>query len=147
MAKYYIAATIKSYTTRDNARNLVRGKYEDVPYDACMRTYETKEEGLNALAGFEPEIEYKLGGSRKFYRTDYALFAENNGEDEWIADTETPEKVLIAARIRNSDEWNEDDCRELCEMAGIEDEFEEADGEGFEAVIFKVAEILGVKIQ
>ena len=52
----------------------------------------------------------------------------------------------IAKRIREAQEWDENDCRDLCEAAGLEKEFEEADGEGFEAVVEKAAGILGVEI-
>lgn len=52
----------------------------------------------------------------------------------------------IAERIRNSNTWNEEDCRELCKLAGLEHEWEEADGETFEAVVYKAAEILEVEI-
>ena len=45
-----------------------------------------------------------------------------------------------------SDEWNPEDCRRLCELAGIEDEWNAADGETFEQVVFKAAEILNVRI-
>lgn len=42
--------------------------------------------------------------------------------------------------------WNEEGCRELCEAAGLEKEWEEADGETFESVIYAAAEKLGVEI-
>jgi hypothetical protein len=56
------------------------------------------------------------------------------------------DKYEIAEAIRNADEWNPDDCRELCELAGIEDKWDAADGETFEQVIYKAAEILGVEV-
>ena len=56
------------------------------------------------------------------------------------------DKYEIAEAIRNAGEWNPDDCRELCELAGIEDEWDAADGETFEQVIYKAAEILGVEV-
>lgn len=52
----------------------------------------------------------------------------------------------VAERIRNSDTWNEEDCKELCRLAGLEHEWEEADGSTFESVLYKAAEILGVEI-
>ena len=55
-------------------------------------------------------------------------------------------KNEIAERIRNSEAWNEEDCKELCELAGLSKEWEEADGETFEAIIYKAAEILEVEI-
>lgn len=56
------------------------------------------------------------------------------------------EAVELAERIREADEWNAEDLAELCEMAGLEKEWQEADGETFEQVAYKAAEILGVEI-
>lgn len=56
------------------------------------------------------------------------------------------DKYEIAEAIRNADEWNPDDFRELCALAGLEEEWTEADGETFEAVLYKAAEILEVEI-
>ena len=52
----------------------------------------------------------------------------------------------IAEIIRNSDTWDMDSLAELCEMAGMAEEWEAADGETFEAVAFAAAESLGVEI-
>lgn len=52
----------------------------------------------------------------------------------------------IAEEIRNSDEWDFELCEELCKLAGLETEWEEADGETFEFVLENAAEILNVKI-
>lgn len=59
---------------------------------------------------------------------------------------EEHEELAVAYRIYMSDEWNPEDCRRLCELAGIEDEWDTADGETFEQVVFKAAEILNVRI-
>ena len=56
------------------------------------------------------------------------------------------EAEQIAKRIWNSDEWNPDDCRDLCELAGLKKEWEEADGETFESVVYRAADILEVEI-
>lgn len=52
----------------------------------------------------------------------------------------------IAEEIRNSDEWDFELCEELCKLAGLETEWEEADGETFEFVLENAADILNVKI-
>ena len=52
----------------------------------------------------------------------------------------------VAEELRTSGEWIPELCEELCELAGLADEWEEADGESFEAVLFKAAEVLGVEI-
>lgn len=57
-----------------------------------------------------------------------------------------PDAEDVAERIRNADEWDPDDCRELCDLAGLSDEWANADGNTFEQVIYKAAEILGVEV-
>ena len=52
----------------------------------------------------------------------------------------------LAEKIRNSETWNCDLLAELCDRAGIFEEWKNADGETFESVAYKAAEILGVKI-
>ena len=52
----------------------------------------------------------------------------------------------LAQEIRNSQEWDLDRLAELCELAGMSEEWEEADGETFEQVAFKAAGKIGVEI-
>ena len=52
----------------------------------------------------------------------------------------------LAAEIRNNQEWNLDQLKELCELADMAEDWETADGETFEQVAFKAAEKLGVEI-
>lgn len=52
----------------------------------------------------------------------------------------------LAEKIRKSDQWALEDCAALCEAADMEEEWESADGENFEAVVFNAAEKLGVEI-
>lgn len=56
------------------------------------------------------------------------------------------EALKIAEVIRNADTWDMDACRELCELADMAAEWEAADGETFEKVVFAAAEKLGVEI-
>lgn len=56
------------------------------------------------------------------------------------------EAIEIAADIRNAAEWDNDLCAELCEAAGMENEWDAADGDNFEAVVEAAAEKLGVEI-
>ena len=60
--------------------------------------------------------------------------------------TRIAEAVEIAARIQEADTWGGDACRELCDLAGLADEWDAADGETFEDVVYKAANILGVEI-
>ena len=52
----------------------------------------------------------------------------------------------IADEIRNAQEWNEELCEELCELADMSEEWKAADGESFESVVYAAAEKLGVEI-
>ena len=52
----------------------------------------------------------------------------------------------IAKEIRDSDIWDTDLLSQLCEEAGMIDEWNAADAENFEAVAFAAAEKLGVEI-
>ena len=56
------------------------------------------------------------------------------------------EAAEIARRIPEADEWPAYDCRRLCQMAGLEAEWDKADGESFMAVLDHAAEVLGVNI-
>ena len=52
----------------------------------------------------------------------------------------------IAEEIRSAETWDNDLLSELCELAGMSDEWNAADGETFESVAYKAAEKLGVEI-
>ena len=52
----------------------------------------------------------------------------------------------IAEEIRSSETWDNGLLAELCEAAGMTEEWNAADGETFEAVAYKAAEKLGVEI-
>ena len=54
----------------------------------------------------------------------------------------------IAYAIREADTWEdcENECAELCWLAGMESEWREADGETFEDVLIEAAKKLNVEI-
>lgn len=52
----------------------------------------------------------------------------------------------IAKELRESGEWILEACEELCMLADMAEEWEMADGENFESVIFAAAEKLGVDV-
>ena len=56
--------------------------------------------------------------------------------------------LKIASAIREADTWEdcENECSELCRLAGMESEWLEADGETFEAVLIEAAKKLNVEI-
>ena len=81
---------------------------------------------------------------------DYVLWKEDslgNDEIKEILDGED-ELQELAAKIRAAKTWVEveGELRALCEAAGMADEYKAADGDSFEAVIYKAAERLGVEI-
>lgn len=52
----------------------------------------------------------------------------------------------LAKEIRESFIWDLDQLEELCELADMEEEWKNSDGETFEQVVYKAAEKLGVEI-
>lgn len=56
------------------------------------------------------------------------------------------ELTILAKRIRESQEWNLEDIKELISYAGLESEWEAAEPEDAESIIFKAAEMLGVEV-
>ena len=54
--------------------------------------------------------------------------------------------IELARKIAASDEWIPEDLAELARRAGLWEEWQDADGDTFESVAFKAAEILGVEI-
>ena len=54
----------------------------------------------------------------------------------------------IASAIREADTWLdcEEECAELCRLAGMESEWREADEDTFEAVLIEAAKKLNVEI-
>lgn len=54
--------------------------------------------------------------------------------------------IEVAEKIRSMDTWDNELCAELCELAGVSEERESADGDTFEQVLYSAAEKLGVEI-
>ena len=81
---------------------------------------------------------------------DYVLLKEDslgNDEIQEILDGED-EIHELAAKIRAAKTWVEveGELKALCDAAGMAGEYKAADGDSFEAVIYKAAERLGVEI-
>lgn len=59
-----------------------------------------------------------------------------------------PEAIELAETIRDAHDWEscKDECRQLCDMAGLSEEWENADGETFEGVLDRAADKLHVNI-
>lgn len=72
----------------------------------------------------------------------YESINESRGNDE----AKNMTNIELAKKIADATEWNETDILELVKRAGLEDEYEAADGDTFESVIYKAAEVLGVEI-
>jgi hypothetical protein len=93
----------------------------------------------------EERVAKTKADEKEFYK-DINRIWDDNFFDDCEKFREEHEELAVAYRISMSDEWNPEDCRRLCELAEIEDEWEAADGETFEQVVFKAAEILNVRI-
>lgn len=52
----------------------------------------------------------------------------------------------LAEAIRTCDEWDSETLRELCGRAGLSLEWSKADGDSFESVVYRAAEILEIEI-
>lgn len=52
----------------------------------------------------------------------------------------------IAEKMREDTYWDNEDATELCELAGLTDEWNNADGDEFENLIYKAADKLGVVV-
>lgn len=140
---FYIEQKISSYASRIDAELLRNGKEEAAPKDSFVGEYSTKEEALDALEGIDPVFEFDHESGR-YYRTDCTVFTFL---DEYIASTEEyMEQERIARRISKSGEWPMEDCQALCELAGIENEWNIAGPDQFESVVIKAARILNVDI-
>ena len=63
-----------------------------------------------------------------------------------MADWRIEEVQELARAIKAADTWDLDQLEKLCELAGMAEEWKQADGEEFEAVAYKAAEKLGVEI-
>jgi len=93
----------------------------------------------------EERVAKTKADEKEFYK-DINRIWDDNFFDDCEKFREEHEELAVAYRISMSDEWNPEDCRRLCELAEIEDEWEAADGETFEQVVFKAAELLNVKV-
>lgn len=71
---------------------------------------------------------------------------EEQLEDQSATTQPTPEAEEVAERIRENARWDFNDCEELCHLAGLDIEWEEADGIEFESVVYAAAEKLGVEL-
>lgn len=52
----------------------------------------------------------------------------------------------IAKELRGQDVWSVELLELLCDEAGLTEEFENADSETFESVVYKAADVLNVEI-
>mgnify|MGYP004501566285 FL=1 len=63
---------------------------------------------------------------------------------EIIADRDYAAKIADA--LRSAGTWDMGLARELCEMAGMAEAFDAADGDIFEEIILRAADKLGVEV-
>ena len=81
---------------------------------------------------------------------DYILSEKDSLDNDEIKEILDEEDELqeLAAKIHAAKTWVEveDELMAICEAAGMADEYKAADGDNFEAVIYKAAERLGVEV-
>lgn len=115
------------------------------------------EEKLNATNKMEAIREatrewYHTAPADRKRRTDFYIGQAETDEDgniiyESMRDyTDIMEIFKVADRIKNSDTWNDEDCRTLCTFAGMVQEWDDAEAEDFEQVMYQAADRLGVEI-
>ena len=115
------------------------------------------EEKLNATNKMEAIREavrewYHMAPADRKRRTDFYIGQAETDEDgnliyESMRDyTDIMEIVKVADRIKNSDTWDDEDCRTLCGFADMEQEWDDAEAEDFEQVMYQAADRLGVEI-
>ena len=75
--------------------------------------------------------------------TDFEPTYEPYERPSYLAELSNSE---LAKKISDSDEWIPEDLADLAWRAGLWEEWQDADGDTFESVAFKAAEILGVEI-
>lgn len=78
--------------------------------------------------------------------SEYGTYDSDQCEERKIDKPCNTEAKRLASEIREKPVWDMDLLQKLCDLAGISDEWDAADGESFEAVAYKAAAILGVEI-
>ena len=56
------------------------------------------------------------------------------------------ENYSLEKRFKENQEWNPEDCKELVKLAGMEKEWQQAEGEDFERVLQKAADKIGIEL-
>lgn len=56
------------------------------------------------------------------------------------------EAMELAAKLRSQNEWDFETCENLCDLAGMEGEWDSATGDNFEEVVYAAAAIFGLEI-
>ena len=56
------------------------------------------------------------------------------------------EALELAEKLRSQSEWDYETCENLCDLAGMESEWDNADGDTFEDVVCKAAALFGIEI-
>lgn len=114
-------------------------KLEEQYMNECAEiSRQCEEEGF---PGTGDNYEIRCAAARQWYDEQIEAIDQKYEEENKM----TREQEL-AEEIRSSQEWDLDQLKELCELAGMSEEWESADGETFEQVAFKAAEKLGVEI-
>ena len=129
--------------------------------DDCIYTMDKMEEILDSFdfkkdfwgfSGYSNLVSYNALELPIFASdiADYILSEKDSLDNDEIKEILDEEDELqeLAAKIHAAKPWVEveDELMAICEAAGMADEYKAADGDNFEAVIYKAAERLGVEV-
>lgn len=93
--------------------------------------------------GPDQDSEYKAILAWNDAKAEDLTVFDDDDEDQYLAKMDNGE---LAQSLHGIDSWHVEMCRELCNRAGLLEEFEAAEDDEFEGVIFRAAEILDVEI-
>lgn len=130
-------------------------KFYDINTKAIKDFLETEMEGFKSCenTGYELSQDTAIAAEEERYIRDN--FECEDGINDgcvvvkniyYFADEVIEKAKAIAYRVSDSDTWDAVDCKELCMLARLEQEWSNSDGEGFESVVFEAAERLGIEI-
>lgn len=119
---------------------------EEIPYNADLHAFEVYKDAQKLGVIYPDSVEAMEEIAE---RLDAGEDPVSGGREDGLGNLCTLSgwgAESLAREIRNADTWDMEKLAELCELAGMSEAWEQADGETFERVAFEAAEKLGVEI-
>lgn len=107
-----------------------------------------REDAISVATGFdtiEEARQYIKDSVDNDYDNLEIKYAFSSGTNKFT-DFSVEDVENLVDRINSSDSWNSESLAQLCDYAGLSEEWKNADGENLEALVYKAAKILGVEI-